>query len=248
MDSGRTKDLENILDNLYQHWQETRRETIAHLGEKEALKIIDFHANNWIDIVRWVSSEHPWEEQMNIVNIQFLRVFKEIYWLQFLFYTGNYPTAYRNLRYIWEMMSQAYYVDTLYPGSTLDEQFQQVREMELRTWGWNVVASTLCKLLHRKGAKIQAQFKPLWDELNRYVHPSTVQMDLVAEEEFSALVTDSFSESLAKDLQKVADRVLDIVYSIVLKKFAGARRLAQNYEFLGEWEECLPNTISIIKE
>ena len=50
---------------------------------------------------------------MNIVNIQFLRVFKDIYWLQFLFYTGNYPTAYRNLHYIWEMMSQAYYIDTL---------------------------------------------------------------------------------------------------------------------------------------
>jgi len=184
----RTKGLEKTLDNLYRHWKETRRETIAHLSKKEALKIIDFHANNWIDIVGWVSSEHPREEQMNIVNIQFLRVFKEIYWLQFLFYTGNYPTAYRNLRYIWEMMSQAYYIDTLYPGLTLDEQFQQVREMELRTWGWNVVASTLCKLLHRKGAKIQAQYKPLWDELNRYVHPSTVQMDLVAEEEFSALV------------------------------------------------------------
>ena len=51
-----------------------------------------------------------------------------------------------------------------------------------------------------------------------------------------------------KDLQKVADRVLDIVYAIVLKKFAGARRLAQNYEFLGEWEGCLPNTIIVIKE
>lgn len=48
MESRKTRNLERILDNLYEYWQGIRRETIAELGAKEALKIIDFHANNWM--------------------------------------------------------------------------------------------------------------------------------------------------------------------------------------------------------
>ena len=108
MNAKRLKDLENILDNLYVQWKEVRKETIEGLGEREALKIVDFHVNNWIDIVGWISSKYKREEQMNIVIFQFSRLLKELYWLQFLFHTANYPTAYRNLRYIPEMACQAY--------------------------------------------------------------------------------------------------------------------------------------------
>jgi hypothetical protein len=130
VDNQRIKELESILDNLYQHWRDTRRETIACLGDKEALKIIDFHANNWIDVVSWVSTVYERDEQFKILYIQWLRLFKEIYWLQYLFYTANYSTAYRNLRYMWEMMSQAYYVHVIHPNLTIDEQFQRAREIE----------------------------------------------------------------------------------------------------------------------
>jgi len=79
-DEERTKQLENILDKLYENWRDVRRETITELGEAESLKIIDFHANNWIDITRWISSKYERHEQMNIVSFQFSRCFKEIYW------------------------------------------------------------------------------------------------------------------------------------------------------------------------
>lgn len=48
----------NILDQLNEHLKSVRKETITHLGDKDALHIIDFHANNWIDIVRWISSKY----------------------------------------------------------------------------------------------------------------------------------------------------------------------------------------------
>lgn len=129
-DDERAKKLENILDKLYENWREVRRETIAELGEAESLKVIDFHANNWIDITSWIGSKYERHEQMNIVSFQFSRCFKEIYWLQFLFYTGNYSTGYRNLRYVLEMMSQAYYVDPKYSNLNLDDQFVRAREIE----------------------------------------------------------------------------------------------------------------------
>jgi len=248
MGAEKARDLETILDNLYEQWREIRKETIERLGGKEALKIIDFHANNWIDIVKWISSEYKREEQMNIIGFQFSRLFKEVYWLQFLFHTGNYPTAYRNLRYILEMISQAYCIAIRYPTLSLDEQIGKVKEIEKRIPSWNIVSNTLCKVLSRPEKEIQTQFRPLWDDLNKYAHPSARQMDFVAAQDFSALVTDSFNEGLARELLRVTDKVFDLVYATVLRRFPKAIRLVQRYEFINEWQECLPNTMSIIRQ
>ena len=69
MDGSRSQALEEILDNLYSHWRNVRRETINGIGEREALKIIDFHANNWIDIMGWISSRYQKDEQINDVHL-----------------------------------------------------------------------------------------------------------------------------------------------------------------------------------
>jgi hypothetical protein len=248
MSTKKARDLEAILDNLYEQWREIRKETIERLGGKEALKIIDFHANNWIDIVKWISSEYKREEQMNIIVFQFSRLFKEVYWLQFLFHTGNYPTAYRNLRYILEMICQAYYVDSKHPTLSLDEQLEKTKDLEKRVRAWDIVSGTLKKVLNKTDAEVRAGFKPLWDDLNRYAHPSVRQMDLVAEKDFAALVTDSFSEPLAGELLGVTDKVFDIAYAVVLTRFPKVINLVRQYKFIHEWEECLPNTIGIIRQ
>jgi hypothetical protein len=248
MNANKVSDVENILDGLYEHWKQIRRETVQQLGEREALKIIDFHANNWIDVVRWVSSEYKREEQMNIVISQFSRLFKEVYWLQFLFHTGNYPTAYRNLRYILEMICQAYHVDSKHPTLSLDEQMEKTKDVEERVFGWSIVSTTLERVLSKTVEEVWAGFKPLWDDLNRYAHPSVRQMDLVAEKDFAALVTDSFNETLARELLQVTDKVFDVAYAVVLRKFPKVITLVQQYEFIHEWEECLPNTIDVLRQ
>ena len=248
MNRERAGNSGKYLDELYAHWGEIRKETIEQLGAREALKIVDFHGNNWIDVVRWVSSTYERQDQMNIVSFQLSRLFKEIYWLQFLFLAGNYSTAYRNLRWILELISQAYYVDAKYPTLSLDEQIEKTMEIEENVFGWNIVSSTLVKVLNRRGQQIQAFFGPLWRELNRHAHPSAKQMDLIAMEDFSALVTDSFNENLAKELLVATDRVFDIVYAVVLKRFPKAKSLVREYEFLDEWERCLPITMSIIRQ
>ncbi len=248
MNCERAGNSGNYLDELYAHWGEIRKEAIEQLGAREALKIVDFHGNNWIDIVRWVSSTYERQDQMNIVTFQFSRLFKEIYLLQFLFLAGNYSTVYRNLRWILELITQAYYVDAKYPTLSLDEQIEKTMEIEDNVFGWNIVSSTLVKVLNRRGQQIQAVFGPLWKELNRHAHPSARQMGLIAMEDFSALVTDSFHENMAKELLVAIDRIFDIVYSVVLKRFPRAKSLVREYEFLNEWERCLPITMSIIMQ
>jgi hypothetical protein len=241
------KKLEKFLDTFYETWESVRRETITHFG-KDAFYILDFHGNNWIDIINWILSKYSREEQMNIILIQFQRLFKEICWLQFLFHNANYPMVYRNLRYILEMMTQAYYIDWKYPILNLDQQIDKTIEIEGSVFGWNLVKTVFCQALDFDEKDFEEKFKPTWIYLNKHVHPSAKQMGIIVEEDFSSLVTDSFNENLAKDTLKVVDKIFDAIYVIVLEKFSRAKELALGYKFISEWEEYLPNTANVIKK
>lgn len=248
------KELERTLDNFYIFLNSVREETISNLDHKEALHFIDFHANNWIDIQNWISSKYS-REELKLVHFQFFRLFKEIYWLQFLFNYGSYPTIYRNLRYILEMICQAYFVDSKCPDLTFDEQIANSEQIliiiqngkERRIFGWQLVKQVLSEVLKKDDEFIELTFHPLWKHLNEYSHPSTVILEKVAVEDFSSLIIDSFNENLAKEVLKTSYGVFDIVNMIVVKKFSRINELCLNYEFLNEWEESFPYTMSLIK-
>lgn len=244
--SRKIRKLEKYLDTLYEGWKPVRRETITYFG-KDAFHIIDFQGNNWIDIISWIISKYSREEQMNISFIQFVRLFKEIYWLQFLFHTANYPLICRNLRYILEMISQAYYIEREYPGLTLDEQIEKMMEMEEKIYGWGIIKTILPSILNSNEEGFKDKFKPTWNYLNKHVHSSAKQMNVVIEEDFSSFVTDSFNENLAKDTLKLVDEIFDLIYVMVFEKFSRIKECALGYKFINEWEEYLPNTVNIIK-
>jgi len=239
--------LEKYLDTLYETWKSVRREAIARLGKEDAVHIINFHGNNSIDMTNWIMSKYSRREQMNIIFIQFQRLFKEIYWLQFLFHNANYPVIYRNLRYILEMMAQARYTDREYAGLTLDGQIEKMMATEERLYGWKLIKAVLRPLLNLDEKDFEGRFKPMWIYLNKHIHPSAKQMDIIVEEDVSSLVTDSFNENLAKDALKVVDEIFDLIYVIVLKKFSRVKEWVLGYKFINDWEEYLPNTVNIMK-
>lgn len=248
MKDEKIRKLENALDKLFENLELIKKETITRLGGKEALHIIDFHANNWIDIIGWIFSKYDRKEQTGITFFQFNRLFKEMYGLQFLFHNGYYPMIYRNLRYILELISQAYYIDSKYPKSSLDEQIEKIKGIEEKTYGWNLIKSVLCKILDSNEKSIPLNFKLLWDYLNKHVHPSAKQLDLIVVKDFLNLVTVSFNEDLAREAIRATDEVFDIINMIIFKKFPKIKELALDYKFISEWEEYLPNTMKFIRE
>jgi len=246
-DLGIINTFEKSLEGLYETWESVRKETIAGLGEETALHIIDFHGNNWIDITGWISSKYSREEQMNIVIFQFTRLFKEIHWLQFLFHNANYPMIYRNLRYNLEMTAQAYYVDWKFPGLNLDEQMEMAAEIEEVTYGWKFVNTVLNQISNFDEQGVEGKLKSLWIYLNKHAHPSVKQMGIVAREDFASLMTDSFSETLAREALRAIDEIFDLIYMMIFKRFPKIKELALGYKFINEWEDYLPDTMSIIK-
>jgi hypothetical protein len=120
--------------------------------------------------------------------------------------------------------------------------------MEQKIYGWNLVKTVLCNILSSDKQYIQSNFKPLWNYLNKHVHPSGEQMELVAIEDISSLVKDSFNENLARSVLRATDEVLDIVNMILFKRFPRIKESGLKYELINKWEQYLPNTIKIMKE
>lgn len=73
-------------------------------------------------------------------------------------------------------------------------------------------------------------------------------MDIVAAEDFSSFVTDSFSENLARETLIATDKIFDIVNMIIFKKFPEIKEVALKYKFINKWKQYLPNTMKIMKE
>ena len=87
--------VRKIQKVVYKHLKSVREKTIARLGEEDAFRIIEFHANNWIDVVDWMASRYKGEDKGSIVGSHFLLLFRELWWMQHLFLFANYPAISR---------------------------------------------------------------------------------------------------------------------------------------------------------
>ncbi len=72
-------------------------------------------------------------------------------------------------------------------------------------------------------------------------------MEIVATRDFESLVADSFNDALARDAISAVDQIFDFIYMMIFTRFHRIKEIALEYKFLNEWEDHLPNTMSIIK-
>ena len=241
------KKNETLIDRLYEHWENVKQDTILSLAEEVSFHIADFHGNNRIDITSWILSEYRTDEQHNIVNFQFQTLFKETYWLQFLFHTANYSMIYRNLRYDLEMMTQAYYIDKKYPRLGLDAQFGKLVEEEKYMFGWKFMKNELADIFKVDSETIHVFFHPIWDYLNKHVHSSGIQMDIIAEKNIESLVKDSYNQELAEEALEIIDSIFEAIYMVTFRKCPDIISKAMNYKHINEWEKYLPKLVTHIK-
>ncbi len=234
--------IKKMYNELYKTLESVRKETISTLDKE-----ISFQGNNWIDINSWLFSEYTKEHPPNIVIFEFQKLFKEIYWLQFIFLNCNYSMIYRNLRYIWEMMSKAQYIFNKFHHMNLEDQFKELVSLEKNKYGWKIIKETLQSVLSFTDDQIENNVHPTWDYLNKHVHPSVKQMDLILEKDPRSLVTDSFNNKLAKLSIEIIDQIFDFIYAAIFKQFDKLRKYTLNYHKLPIWKDNLPYTFNTLK-
>jgi len=237
--------LEKSLEDLYQTWNSVRRETLTKLGKETALHIVH-HATNWQHVMGSILSVYSREEQVSVTLVQFSRLFKEIHWLQFLYLSANYSVMHRTLRYLLEMMAQAYYVDTRFPGLKLNEQVEKAAHIEERLFGWNLILQVLPQVLECEVPKFAKEFQPTWKLLNKHVHPSAEQLNLLNKDDLPSLVTDMFIEKLAREVLESLDAVFDLIFSITFRRFPKIQSTNMQARFSDTGKIVLPNTVKVL--
>jgi len=222
--------LLSLLGDQYKYLPKIAEETFHSLGKEQAGYFTSL-ANDWIDILSAILDTYSKDElSASLMYIYFNGLFKEVYWFQLLFLTGNYPLLHRSLRFVWEMIFRAYHVDTYAlnfpddrepPGPTVDDKVEWLAQHEREMFRWKeFMKPTLQRLWPQaKDPEIEEYYKSLWDRLNEYVHPSRALLDRMVIDVPGFLVTDSFDREWALETIKVATVTFDLVWLAVISRF-----------------------------
>lgn len=102
----------SYLSQVHDRLLEIEREHVFRVGREKAFHFVEL-ANDWIDISIAIGNTYATGDlSQSLVHSHFLSLFKEVQWFQLHFLSGNYPLLGRSLRFVWELMFRAYYVDT----------------------------------------------------------------------------------------------------------------------------------------
>jgi hypothetical protein len=221
----------DLLGTIFDRWKGNAAFAEKVLGQEKASFFVDVY-NDAFEVKSAISDAYPETEQTSLICFDLFGLLKETHWLMVMFLAGNYPLLMSRLRFIWELIFRSLYVETYQqdserepsePGPTLDDKHQWLSENE-EGLGWNNLILPLLKRMFssENPKEIESEFKPIWDTLNGYVHPSTtVRGDLI--EESMLLVRDAFDENLAKKAIEYATAVFEIVWLAVLARFPNAK-------------------------
>ncbi len=225
---------------LFAMWQSVKEETIKSIGENLAYHIVVFHANIWIDINSWISSEYSKKKKLNILYSDYQRIFKEIHWLQFLFLAANYSLLHRNLRFIWEMICKASYVYLNHSDVDYIVQLNNMKSLDDRFYSWKSMEKSMNRFQSFRDANVAVEYKSLWKQLNSYIHPSYEQVEKTVNADPNILITDAFNRQLSLHCLKNVDAVFDIVFMIMINCFPNIKENARENRRLKEWEKIIP--------
>jgi hypothetical protein len=217
----------DLLATTFGHWRKNAAEAERVLGKDKTHFFVDLY-NDALEIQFALSDAYPKEELTSLLYADFTGLFKEINWLMVIFLAGNYPLLLGRLRFIWELVFRAVYADTYEqeeeadrapPGATVDEKHWWLESEEGRLNWRSVILPILKRLFVAKDPnEIEEHFKPIWDILNCYVHPSaTLRYDLI--EESALLARDAFDEKLANKTLHYAGEVFELVWLAVIWRF-----------------------------
>lgn len=238
--------LLSLLGEQYEHLRKVAEETFRALGKEQAGYFTSL-ANDWIEIVRAISGIYSEDELFDgLMYIYLSSLFKEVYWFQLLFLAGNYPLLHRSLRFVWEMIFRAYYVDTYVrespddpepPGPTVDDKVEWLARHERKMFQWEkFMKPTLRRLLPQaKDTEIEEYYKSLWDKLNEYVHPSKALLDRMVIDVPGFLMTDSFDKEWASETIEIATMIFDLVWLAVISRFPRCAELLAQKGLLLEY-------------
>jgi hypothetical protein len=233
-----TKKRELWVETMCRILAPIERKTVRALGKRRA----NFFAHVYVDcmeIILQIDEVYPQDRRMSLVYHSAVGLMKETHWLNTLFLAGNYPLVNARLRFTWELIYRANFVETYKqtdpkkpptPGSSIDEKAAWWGQYEQFLNWKNCLEPTLRKVLPvaDQYEEVRVHYHNHLKNLHLYVHPSAYLADRLVRE--SALhAADNFDKEWAIDTLDAASVVFDLIWLAVLDFYprAGDRLFAK---------------------
>jgi hypothetical protein len=221
-------------------FKEIEKETLAKNREKADILIE--HLDNWIDTIRPIIKNNP-ELNRSLIGIRFSETFTDMQLTVFSIFSGCYFQAVRNLRFTFESMIHAFYLESkyeeIYPDlflelivQTDDEvDFQKRLEKRLR----NEYPQRLDKFRDITGFSAtiidklpflpdeKDRLKITYHKLSSMVHPAPEQIKKIIENP-DLIFTFSYNEKFFNECVELTDEVMDAAFAIVLYRFPDVKQ------------------------
>jgi len=242
----RSSNSVSFISGEYKIFKEIEKETLEKNREKA--DILVEHLNNWIDTIRPIIKNNP-ELNRSLIGVKFIDTFAEMRLTVFSIFSGCYFQAVRNLRFIFESMTHAYYLESefeeIFPDLFLElidqpddaVDFQKRLEDRLRIeypqrkgqfrdiTGFSV--TTIDKLPFLLDEK--ESLKITYRKLSRFVHPAPEQIRKVIENP-DLIFTFFYNEEFFNECIELTDEVMDLTFAVVLHRFPDVKEKIKTKE------------------
>jgi hypothetical protein len=191
------------------------------------------HFNIWLDLFSPQLRELPEIEKLDsLVILRLAELQHLIGWVMLCVLYGKYHQALRELRYVFDSMAQAYYLDAEHPAATITAKLEILKDIEKQAFG--------SRLIDKLDVDHKQELKSLYSTLSKYAHSSYEELALLIEEgEIEWRVTFAFDERQFSRAAEFTNKVMDAVYLMIFSRFPdAARRVSERTRRRLEELEC----------
>lgn len=239
--------VQQRIEALEQFHEGIEQTTVESLGTEQAFRIIDVHAQNWIDLVDWLPPINDDDTDLSFLNTTFATIFSKLRWQQLLFLRANYGAVVWHAREILEGVSLV--LSVTHRGRTLsvDEQVQRAASIEDEETAREWIGSALRHTLDYDDDSVEAWMDEWWTRINKHVHASPQRMLATTRVSgVGSLVTDAFDEELATSSLTIVDEVCDLCWAVMLNEYPSLQQQAVEAEFFPTNAEEARHVASVV--
>lgn len=221
------------------HLVPIERQTIEILGEKKAAFFLNA-SNDSVRVGAAVYKAYPADTGFDLMLPTLGELFKEARWFHTLFVAGNYSLLISRLRFIWESIFRAYFVEHYPMGDSrewpLPGQSNEEKLLWLEVHGHKLNLKNCIKpvllAVFPHAARDESIFKNCQDMflyLHKYAHPSAYLLDRKMVKP-ALLFTDAFDEEWAMQTLDIGTRVFSLIWMAVFAHYPNAFEEVEPFE------------------
>lgn len=200
-------------------FQKIENETLTKNRENADLLIE--HLNNWTDTILPIIKNNP-ELYRSLIGVRFSETYTDMRLTVFSLFSGCYFQAVRNMRFTFESMIHAYYLEyeyeKIFPNLFLEERLRieyPLRKGQLRNiTGFSVTIIDNLPFSPDEKEKLKATYR----KLSRFVHPAPEQIKKVIENP-DLIFTFFYNDKFFNECIELTDEVMDSTFAVVLLRF-----------------------------